>query len=164
MKSGRFLLILFISFFVLTDRLEARYYDSKTGRFLSEDPIGFEGGDVNLYVYTKNNPINYTDPTGLFVQAIPAICAANPALCISIGAYTIGTIIYYYNNPPLIPSIPIAPPNQPKQCKDDKDGEWCNKIRDYCIEKCSESSLPTPDYGFKFWNCVNACLRKFGCL
>jgi RHS repeat-associated protein len=43
----------------------ARYYDPKAGRFITKDPIGFEGGDYNLYVYVKNNSINYTDPEGL---------------------------------------------------------------------------------------------------
>ena len=42
----------------------ARYYNPSTGRFLSEDPIGFRGGDTNLYRYVKNNPIRYTDPSG----------------------------------------------------------------------------------------------------
>jgi RHS repeat-associated protein len=42
----------------------ARYYDPKPGRFLQRDPIGFEGG-VNQYVYTGNNPVNWSDPLGL---------------------------------------------------------------------------------------------------
>ena len=42
----------------------ARYYDANTGRFLSEDPIGFVGGDANLYRYVFNNPANLTDPDG----------------------------------------------------------------------------------------------------
>jgi len=42
----------------------ARYYDSNTGRFLSEDPIGFLGG-FNLYLYVLNNPSNFKDPFGL---------------------------------------------------------------------------------------------------
>jgi RHS repeat-associated protein len=41
-----------------------RYYDSMDGKFVSKDPIGFKGGDVNLFAYTKNNPINYKDPSG----------------------------------------------------------------------------------------------------
>ena len=45
--------------------MRARYYDPKVGRFISEDPIGFKGGDVNLYVYVGNNPINLIDPLGL---------------------------------------------------------------------------------------------------
>ena len=34
----------------------ARYYDPKAGRFLSEDPLGFEAG-INKYVYVENRPI-----------------------------------------------------------------------------------------------------------
>ena len=45
--------------------MKARYYDPEVGRFISEDPIGFEGGDVNLYAYVQNNPINAVDPSGL---------------------------------------------------------------------------------------------------
>jgi hypothetical protein len=36
-----------------------------TGLHLSEDPIGFAGGDVNLYAYVVSNPLAYTDPFGL---------------------------------------------------------------------------------------------------
>ena len=44
----------------------ARYYDGEIGRFLQTDPIGFAGGDVNLYAYVANNPLNYIDPLGLW--------------------------------------------------------------------------------------------------
>jgi RHS repeat-associated protein len=42
----------------------ARYYHPTLQRFISEDPIGFAGGDVNLYTYTANSPGNFTDPSG----------------------------------------------------------------------------------------------------
>jgi RHS repeat-associated protein len=44
----------------------ARYYDPLTGRFMARDPLGFSAGDVNLYRYVGNNPINLCDPSGLF--------------------------------------------------------------------------------------------------
>jgi len=43
----------------------ARYYDPMAGRFISKDPIGFYGDDVNLYNYLWDNPVNFTDPFGL---------------------------------------------------------------------------------------------------
>jgi RHS repeat-associated protein len=43
----------------------ARAYHPKLGRFMSEDPLGFAAGDINLFRYTGNDPVNRTDPTGL---------------------------------------------------------------------------------------------------
>jgi len=42
----------------------ARYYDASVGRFISEDPIGFDGGDANLSRYVLNNPLSNLDPFG----------------------------------------------------------------------------------------------------
>lgn len=42
----------------------ARYYDSLIGRFISEDPIGFDGDGPNLYIYTSNDPIDFVDLNG----------------------------------------------------------------------------------------------------
>jgi RHS repeat-associated protein len=54
----------------------ARYYHPDLQRFISEDPIGFDAGDVNLYVYVGNDPINGTDPLGLFgIEDLPTIPA-----------------------------------------------------------------------------------------
>jgi RHS repeat-associated protein len=43
----------------------ARYYDPSTGRWLSEDPHGFAGLDLNLFRYVGNNSTNQIDPLGL---------------------------------------------------------------------------------------------------
>lgn len=40
-------------------------YDPTIGRWTAEDPLAFEGGDVNLYRYVGNSPANATDPTGM---------------------------------------------------------------------------------------------------
>ena len=50
-----------------------RWYDTGTLRWLSRDPIGYEGG-VNLYVYTGNNPVNGSDPSGFDPQSDPDQC------------------------------------------------------------------------------------------
>ncbi len=43
----------------------ARYYNPSTGRFVSQDPIGFLAGDANLYRYVGNWVTGAADPSGL---------------------------------------------------------------------------------------------------
>jgi RHS repeat-associated protein len=45
--------------------MRARYYHPGLQRFISEDPLGFGGGDINVYVYAGNDPIDFSDPFGL---------------------------------------------------------------------------------------------------
>ena len=47
--------------------LQARYYDSEFGRFISEDPA-LDGN--NWYVYCGNDPVNMIDPTGMWSQKV----------------------------------------------------------------------------------------------
>ncbi len=44
--------------------LRNRWYDPKTGRFLTQDPIGLTGG-LNAYEYAGSNPVLFDDPFGL---------------------------------------------------------------------------------------------------
>ncbi len=46
-------------------KFEARDYDPTVGRWTTKDPIGFAGGDTNLYAYVGGNPMSYVDPNGL---------------------------------------------------------------------------------------------------
>jgi len=55
--------------------MRARYYDPKVRRFISEDPLGFDGGDLNLYAMVGNNPVMKVDPSGEFGIAGMAIGA-----------------------------------------------------------------------------------------
>lgn len=57
---------------------KARWYQPTLGRFMQNDPVRFDAGDINLYRYCGNNPINHTDPTGKVVET--AWDAANAAM------------------------------------------------------------------------------------
>jgi RHS repeat-associated protein len=67
----------------------SRYYDASTGRFISEDPMGFGAGDSNLYRYVGNSPTNFTDPSGNF--AIPWYVATAATL---VGSMTIAGALF----------------------------------------------------------------------
>ncbi len=46
-------------------RFGFRDYDPEVGRWTAKDPIGFDGGDWDLYAYTLGDPVNFVDPMGL---------------------------------------------------------------------------------------------------
>jgi RHS repeat-associated protein len=56
------------------DYLGARYYASSMGRFMSPDPLYLElhrlvdPQQLNLYAYGRNNPLEFTDPTGMDIN------------------------------------------------------------------------------------------------
>jgi len=88
----------------------ARYYDSKIGRFVSEDPIGLRGG-THLYRYVYNNPANLTDPGGQLVAPVP-----HPAVVVGAliwGAWQIGEKIADRLYPPPQEKPPTPKPPVP---------------------------------------------------
>ncbi|XZN90925.1 MAG: RHS repeat domain-containing protein [Microcoleus sp.] len=67
-------------------RFGFRDYDSVAGKWTAKDPISFAGGDVNLYRYVVNQPINLVDPDGRFAILIPCGYGAVGGLAIE-GAH-----------------------------------------------------------------------------
>jgi len=65
----------------------ARYYDAQIGRFLNQDPIGFKAGDINVYRYVWNSPLNAVDPSGLsaYDPGCMAACVGDAVLNFGVG-------------------------------------------------------------------------------
>jgi RHS repeat-associated protein len=72
--------------------LRHRYYSTVTGRFVSEDPAGFQGGK-NFYEYVRNTPLNAVDPFGLQTTVI-VVYDSGP---FGIGTYGSHAAVYLDN-------------------------------------------------------------------
>jgi RHS repeat-associated protein len=67
----------------------AREYDPETGRWTAKDPIGFAGGDPNVYAYAGNDPVNTVDVEGLMcLDSVTCTCMRAPAVCAELAAAT----------------------------------------------------------------------------
>jgi len=118
----------------------ARYYDPGSGRFASEDPISFGGGN-DFYEYAYNDPIIFVDPSGNctcldlnnFVKSLDknakrnstGECAHNIRLALqAAGANTNGAPVPAKNYGPFLVNnlgfsqLPAQSPNYPPQVGD----------------------------------------------
>jgi RHS repeat-associated protein len=90
-----------------------RFYDSSSGRFLSEDQIGFRGGDYNLYRYAGNQPVSLSDPSGNVSARVIIICLG--LFCREPD----GDGIHSHSSPAQIPD-PITMPKREESCLEPK--------------------------------------------
>jgi hypothetical protein len=81
-------------------------YDPTVGRWISQDPIAFDGGNPNLYRYVGNDPTDLVDPRGLEDEApikIDPIRVSPPSSLLSMPSRPVGGI----NIPPNLGQIII---------------------------------------------------------
>jgi RHS repeat-associated protein len=142
-------------------RYGVRDYDAQAGRWLSKDPIRFDGG-INLFLYANSDPITFVDLTGAGPIEI-AKCLANgyslseclgyerQLLCKNWG------LLCEEDDPPPGPgpTFPSGPPPSPPYC-DAPDANDCNANLSYCL--ASDLNVPTGRYGYNVCrDCWNRC-------
>jgi RHS repeat-associated protein len=116
----------------------ARYYDGEVGRFISEDPIGFAGGDVNLYNYVLANSVNYVDPYG-----------KTPIYGYWCGPDWTGGVSKPWNE--------ITPDQQSKVTGPVNELDKCCETHDKCYAKCRDDNSCDED---KQSECFKTCDRN----
>jgi len=140
-----------------------RGYDSDTGRWINEDPIGPDGDSFNYYAYVENSPIAYTDELGLFktccrpvktVGGLGCHCWVTLSDQHTIGAYRNGLTLTRQmdgraDNP--------TPPGS--KCKDFGGG----RCEDEKLKRKWNSEPPTSNYGTNNTSntAVSEALRPF---
>ena len=92
-----------------------RYYSPERQRFLSEDPIQFSSGEMNFYVYARNNPIDRRDPLGLWPTPCHQSITADAAKACGFSdsqidalAQAVGNVDYQFPNSKWFGWIPTA--------------------------------------------------------
>ncbi len=66
-------------------RFGYRDYDAQTGKWTAKDPIGFNGGDTNLYGYVLGDPVDFVDPRGKNAGAILVGGAIVVGIAVAVG-------------------------------------------------------------------------------
>ena len=88
-------------------RFGARHYDPMTGRWTSKDPIRFQAGQGNLYVYVGGDPVNSIDITGLSIFGGDPCTTCLTSMGGLSGAAVLGCIALIADGVPL-DEIPIC--------------------------------------------------------
>jgi RHS repeat-associated protein len=157
----------------------ARYYHPELQRFVGEDPLGFDGGDINLYAYVGNHPANFVDPEGYFQGPIPLGPAVTTGLgifgkaALGMGGVAVDLIFPSPAGGPgdMLPPSPSNNPNNDK-CQDDDDCK--DRIRPWELKRGGHDAhiikeeflgKRTPKGPYELCKCKNGeiAIRLKGC-
>lgn len=86
--------------------MRSRWYEPKTGRFLSEDPLGLAAG-INPYVYAADDPVNRADPSGLWPCWLNPFCVAG--MYGKVGKFIYTAVSCWIVNCTVPPNDPTSP-------------------------------------------------------
>jgi len=137
----------------------ARDYDPTTGRWTGPDPIGFSGGDADLYRFAGDDPVNNTDPSGLGTgDEGPSTSCFEGWFCDAAGTYCAetGERCNETSGPPTFPAYsPPQPPPEPEspEHQDCFVGWLCGQGEngaEFCEATTSACSLPPGWTSFDF--------------
>ena len=154
-----------------------RYYDPESGRYTQVDPIGFEGG-INIYIYSINNTLMFTDPYGLKVYLCCREIQVSPFLdkiakscgyrhCF-IRTYSKEAGMGPANNGPL-PAWPLGIPTSINNhngqsinsiCEEVKDVDESCVNRELAIGKSTGDWSPSNNCNTVANNILNKCKKK----
>ena len=161
-----------------------RDYEAGVGRYIESDPINLLGG-INTYVYVGSRPLLFVDPLGLSpngwgcmvggtIGMVGGAALCSPSgpgalACSAAGGALVGAALGCATGS-LIPEpeplvtpqpMPFAPADTGEVCPEEKPD--CRKVKQDCLAKCSDEALPSGDNGFRFWNCLNKCMKDNRC-
>ncbi len=103
-----------------------RYYNPQTGRYITSDPIGLEGG-INLFAYVSGDPLRRADPWGLSTLTFDR---------------SSGTITLYTSNGTIVGSYPAA-----NNAEIGSRGAWAPGTYSYAYHTTHKDDSPNSTYG-----------------
>ena len=143
-------------------RFGARDYDAEIGRWTAKDPLLFDGGDTNLYLYSLGDPLNRADPHGRAAVA-DYFCFAGGLLLSGgiFGESPDDLVDLCFPGPPMPPRDPEAPDaglcEEPDDIIESDTPEECQQKYEDCVNYGAKSCQKEEAGKTKCKRCQQRC-------